>query len=92
MWGRAVDSPKNRTSRLEALFQHAFATPPHTQTLTTVIRVTAPVPDELDEDVRRRLLAALQATADRFGHIAAPDGSTLWAEIDRPPTTKKGHS
>ncbi|MFB7998626.1 hypothetical protein ACFC4G_38080 [Streptomyces sp. NPDC056002] len=87
-----MDSLKNRTSRLEALFQDAFATPPLIQTLSTVIRVTAPVPDELDEDVRRRLLAALQATADRFGHIAAPDGSTLWAEIDRPPTTQKGHS
>ncbi|MFA3839051.1 hypothetical protein [Streptomyces aureus] len=87
-----MDSPKNRTSQLEALFQHAFATPALTQTLSTVIRVTAPVPEELDEDVRRRLLAALQSTADRFGHIAASDGSTLWAEVDRPPTTKKGHS
>ncbi|WP_405634315.1 hypothetical protein OHB53_09150 [Streptomyces sp. NBC_00056] len=87
-----MDSPKNRTSRLEALIQRAFATPPHTQTLKAVIRVTAPVPDDLDEDVRRRLLAALQATADRFGHIAGPDGSTLWAEVDRAPVTRKGPS
>jgi hypothetical protein len=87
-----VDSPKNRTSQLEALIQHAFAAPPHTQTFATLIRVTAPVPDELDEDVRRALLAALQATADRFGHIAAPDGSTQWAEVDRAPVTRKGHS
>ncbi|MFF1359608.1 hypothetical protein [Streptomyces sp. NPDC058297] len=87
-----MDSPKNRTSQLEALIQHAFATPPHTQILTTVIRVTAPVPDELDEDVRRTLLAALQATADRFGHSAAPDGSTLWAEVDRSPATERGNS
>ncbi|MET7520433.1 hypothetical protein ABZS88_45330 [Streptomyces sp. NPDC005480] len=87
-----MDSPKNRTSQLEALFQGAFATPPHTQTSTSVIRVTAPVPDELDEDVRRTLLAELLATADRFGHTAAPDGSTLWAEVDRSQAAGRGNS
>lgn len=48
---------------------------------TRSIRIEVPLPDRLSDTARESLLAAL-ADADRFGHDLAPDGGSVWAEID----------
>jgi hypothetical protein len=77
-----VNSPADRAARLETLLQSVLATSTHVETVPYAVRVTAPVPDDLDEHARRTLLRQLEAHADRFGHEATRDGAVVWAEAD----------
>ncbi|MFI7008883.1 hypothetical protein [Streptomyces sp. NPDC050145] len=77
-----MNSPTDRAARLETLLQSVLATSTHVEIAPSTVRVTAPVPDDLDEHARRTLLRQLDAHADRFGHETTRDGAVLWVEID----------
>jgi hypothetical protein len=78
-----VTSLKTQAARIASLLTDSLGTTAREEVSKGRIRIEAEVPDDLDETLRRMVLASLNSTADRFGHELKDGKPILWAELDQ---------